>query len=217
VLVIGAHPDDAVLGAGGLVSLLTKARVPVTFLTATNGELAGDPTRRRSEELAAARVLNVDVIFGGLPDGSVARRSAIQLIEDAVNRVVPQTVLVHSPNDTNQDHVEIGRAAMSVCRTVKNVLFYEGPTTMRFSPTTGVEISTGWESKLRAMEKYASQVARARLLEWCDVVSRFRSWPHYIGSRCEAFKWRHGQLMSPQALTSSQVDASSRLFLGSRG
>ena len=77
MLVIGAHPDDAVLGAGGLVALMVGRGKNVVFLTATQGELGGDPFIRKDEDGAAARILGVELISGELHDGQIGVESEV--------------------------------------------------------------------------------------------------------------------------------------------
>jgi LmbE family N-acetylglucosaminyl deacetylase len=191
LLLVGAHPDDAVLGAGGVAALMVRTGTPVFILTATDGELGGDPKTRLAEETASARLLGVAVEFGHLPDTRLELRAAIKVIDTAVRRLRPFTVLVHYPDDTHQDHSCLGRAVVSACRFVPNLLFYEGPSTRNFCPSMVIDVSRVWEQKRRALLTHQSQIARTSLLEWSDCVSRYRAWPRYAEARCEAFVPHH--------------------------
>lgn len=192
MLVVGAHPDDAVLGAGGLVALLVQRGMRVIFLTATQGELVGDPVIRKEEDGAAARILGVELISGELHDGQVALPQALTLIEAGLQRFNPATVLVHYPHDSHQDHICLSRAAVATCRQIPNLLFYEGPTSERFWPSLVADISAVWHLKQEALLAHRSQMSRTRLMEWSGSVSRFRAWPRYGGAHCEGFCLHHG-------------------------
>lgn len=196
-LILGAHPDDAVLGAGGLAAQLKARGGRVVLLSATLGELGGDPLTRKAEDIAAARILRVESDYGDLRDGRVTLRTSIRLVESAVARFKPTTVLVHHPRDSHQDHVHLSRAAVAACRQVPNLLFYEGPTSQCFCPSLVIDISAVWRLKREALLAYQSQLARVDLMRWADSVSRFRSWPRYNRrARCEGLHLHRGDLWS---------------------
>lgn len=76
VVVVAAHPDDEVLGAGGLMALLADRRVRLRLVAVTDGE-ASHPgqdiaARRIAESAAALRHIGAcEVIRLGLPDSGV--------------------------------------------------------------------------------------------------------------------------------------------------
>jgi LmbE family N-acetylglucosaminyl deacetylase len=191
LLILGAHPDDGVLGAGGFAALTVGEGTPVVILTLSDGELGGDPSVRVAEEAVAARILGVKLEFGHLADTRVDLREAIDIIDTAVRRLRPSTVLVHAPNDSHQDHECLSRAAVSTCRWVPNLLFYEGPSSLDFCPSMVLDISRVWAKKRRALMAYESQALRADPLRWADSAARFRGWPRYPKARCEAFLPHH--------------------------
>src|SRR5690348_11501617 len=88
ILVVSAHPDDEVLGAGGLIASLVATQARLTFLTVTDGEashphappcMLGQLPAMRSRELRAAlQVLGIDEPIVDrlcLPDSGVAAHS----------------------------------------------------------------------------------------------------------------------------------------------
>jgi LmbE family N-acetylglucosaminyl deacetylase len=105
VLVVAPHPDDEVLGCGGLIARLAAggAAVRVLFLT-DGGELA--ETRRR-EAKAAAEVLGLTGLEHlGLPDGELGHRleETARGIERALVAQRPRLLLVPSPLEVSADH-----------------------------------------------------------------------------------------------------------------
>lgn len=130
-LVIGAHPDDADFGAGGLIALWAAAGSAVSVVCVTDGDSGGFdadvpredvPGLRRDEQRAAAAALGVtDVRFLGRPDGFVVvdadlRRDLARLIRE----LRPEVVVTHAPERNyrfvylyHPDHLATGAAALA--------------------------------------------------------------------------------------------------------
>ena len=65
--------------------------------------------------------------------------------------------------DTHQDHRALSKAAVSATRYIKNVLFYEGPTTQQFSPNVFVDINETMEDKISMLLAHHSQVTKTNI------------------------------------------------------
>ena len=74
--------------------------------------------------------------------------------------------------DTHQDHRALAKATISATRYVRNVLFFEGPTTQNFSPTIFVDIRETIEAKIAMLLVHRSQVQKTNIegLAITDVV-----------------------------------------------
>ena len=61
ILVVGAHPDDAEVGVGGLIHKMVTQGYSVGILDLTEGELAsrGSPAERAEEARVSAEILGV--------------------------------------------------------------------------------------------------------------------------------------------------------------
>jgi LmbE family N-acetylglucosaminyl deacetylase len=112
ILVIGAHPDDCELKAGGVAAMYRDAGHTVRFVSVTNGE-AGHQNRmpdelinvRRAESDAVASLLGIQYDILSNRDGRLqptleARFELIALIR----RFQPDLILTHRPNDYHPDH-----------------------------------------------------------------------------------------------------------------
>ncbi len=124
LLVVSPHPDDEVLGAGGLMRLKVRAGGEVTVLCVTDGEAAypdwkGLARVRRRELDDALRVLTggkSDTVHLGVPDGQVDTHRAIVL--EAVSRLVARRPLLVAPYelDGHPDHDATGEICAEVSR-----------------------------------------------------------------------------------------------------
>ena len=185
-LVIGAHPDDCALGAAGFSVLLRRSGWHVTFLTMTDGELGGDPQLRIEEERTSASILDVSLDFGHLPDGSMASRPTVELLEAKLDFHQPDLILTHAPTDSHADHRVLSDSLVSAARRSASILFYEGPSSLQFNASLKIDIASSWDLKVKSLLAHASQRERVRTVEWAEAAGRHRAWPHYRGV-CEAF------------------------------
>lgn len=121
-VILAAHPDDEVLGAGGVISLLAGAGARLRLVSVTDGEASHpgcrDPAalaRRRADERAEALTrlgaADAEVIRLGLPDSGLAGREddITATLEDLVTGFA--ACLAPWPGDVHADHETVGRAA----------------------------------------------------------------------------------------------------------
>ena len=165
ILAIGAHPDDIEFGCGGALVRYSKRGHSVFLLVMTEGESGGEGSVRRKEQMEAAGILRAkEVFFGDCCDTRIPEdMAAISRIEDVLRRIKPDMIFVHHPDDTHQDHRNLAMATLSATRYVRNVLFYEGPTTQKFTPNVYVDISSVLPEKLLALSDHASQATKTNI------------------------------------------------------
>ena len=190
ILVVAAHPDDEMLGCGGLLARLAAAEKQISILLLGEG-----PTARASEThevqaaqtgalksaLAAAAVLGIrDVRFANLPDNrfdGIPLLEVVKQVETVADAVRPDFVLTHFAGDLNIDHQITHRAVMTAFRPLPGmhpttILSFEvlssteyAPPGMgaSFHPTVYIDITNFLEAKQKALAAYASEM---------------RPWPH---------------------------------------
>ncbi len=166
ILAIGAHPDDIEVGCGGTLMKYGRCGHEVYLLVMTQGEMGGDPSIRKEEQETAARTLGAkDLIWGGYRDTQLSphMNQMVYDIETLLEKVRPDFTFVHFGSDTHQDHRALYKATVSATRYVKNVVFYEVPTTQNFSPTLFVDIQETLKDKLTALLSHQSQVMKTNI------------------------------------------------------
>jgi LmbE family N-acetylglucosaminyl deacetylase len=183
VLVVGAHPDDCDVNAGGVAALWAAAAHDVRFLSMTDGsaghhELDGPELarRRRREAAAAADAVGVEYRVLDHPDGELeptlpARKDLIRRIR----RFDPDLLLTHRPNDYHPDHRNASRLVRDSAYMVRvpnvcpetpaldddPVIAYleddfERP--YEFDPDVVVPVDDAVETKLDVLDCHRSQV-----------------------------------------------------------
>jgi LmbE family N-acetylglucosaminyl deacetylase len=120
-VIVAAHPDDEVLGAGGTIATLAAAGARIRVIAVTDGEASHPGTdsaelarRRADESTSALHVLcgrSAEVIRLGIPDTKVADAEAAladQLLDLCAGFAV---CLAPWEQDAHSDHEAAGRAA----------------------------------------------------------------------------------------------------------
>ena len=176
VLVISAHPDDEVIGAGGTIARHISNGDMVSWCVVTEGYAP----MRSEAELAAARrqVCAVQNLFGiesvsfcGFPTirlNAVPHIELTSALQAVVDSTKPDIVYTTPYCDVNTDHRLVCEATMVATRplpgsTVRTVLSYEiAPTTrfaaQPFASNVYVDISKFMDTKLQAMACYKTQL-----------------------------------------------------------
>ncbi|MEW6670469.1 MAG: PIG-L deacetylase family protein [Thermodesulfobacteriota bacterium] len=165
ILAIGAHPDDIEFGCGGALIKFAAKGHRIYLLVMTQGGMGAPPEVRAKEQMDAKFCLGAQELFwGGYEDTFlVADKDMIGKIEAVIKEVKPAFIFCHYPDDTHQDHRHLCQATVSATRYVKNVLFYEGPTTQNFSPHVFIDISDTLDQKAAALKAHSSQIKKTNI------------------------------------------------------
>ena len=165
ILAIGAHPDDIEYGCAGTLVKYADRGHRILLMILTGGEEGGSGEERQQEQSAAAEIIGAQQVFwGGYRDTQLPlNKELIDKIEEVLVEVKPDLILVNYGDDTHQDHRILTEATMSATRYVRNVLFFEGPTTQNFNPQVFVDISDTLERKFQALKAHGSQVMKTNI------------------------------------------------------
>ena len=175
VLVIAAHPDDELLGCGGVVALHTKNGDRVTSLIVCEGDsLRYDSIgeKHQNQIYKAASILGVnDVRSLKFPDQkleTVILTDLIQPILDVVREIKPHIVYCQYGGDVNRDHKILFEAILVATRPteefIETVYAFDTVSSTEwgyprtFIPDTWIDISLTLETKLAAMNEYKTEL-----------------------------------------------------------
>jgi len=183
VLVVVAHPDDEVLGCGGLIDKLikNKKKVKVIFLAEGSSCRFSDKNNKsklenaiRSRKIFAKNAMSSlkvkEYVFYNLRCGALNTYSLIyinQIIEKEIKIFKPDTIITHHSDDCNVDHNIIYKSVLISSRpvpnsTIKNVICFEVLSSTewnfdeKFKPNFFVDIEDNIKSKIMAFKEYYS-------------------------------------------------------------
>jgi LmbE family N-acetylglucosaminyl deacetylase len=166
ILVICAHPDDEILGAGGTIVNHTSQGIPVDVMCLTS------TVSRKKELESACQVLKVRNIYIGIRDDFAIDMSLQSEIVDILLKSRPTIVITHSPVDYNHNHVachDVVRQAIewaSHSTVFDNAHMVERTYNMEINsllsqPQAMVDISETFATSLEALKKHVSQMSKA--------------------------------------------------------
>jgi LmbE family N-acetylglucosaminyl deacetylase len=198
ILAIGAHPDDIEIGCGGTLIKYSDRGHRVFSLVVTGGGQGGISSMRRSEQEDARRIMGIEKIYwGGYKDTHLeVNQKLVAEIEQVISEIDPNFIFCHFPDDTHQDHRHLSLATQSATRNLRNVLFYEGPTTWDFNPQVFVDIGETLDRKIEALRAHESQVTKTNI-EDLSIVEIARSSANFRGIQGRV---KYGEAFSPLRL-----------------
>ena len=180
VLVVAPHPDDEVLGCGGIMALLADAGRPASVAIVTRGQPprydAAHLAAIAAEMRAAHAVLGVEATHElGLPAAALDQVPHAELngaMAQLFEAVRPDTVFIPFNGDVHLDHQLVFASALVAARPAgpaypARILAYETLSetnwnapglTPGFIPNVFIDIAAGLDRKLAAFAAYASQV-----------------------------------------------------------
>ena len=180
VMVIAAHPDDEVLGCGGVIAKHVNKGDQVHVVFMTNGVSSRDSSFKEIQERErsaknAANILSVSSIQQfDFPDNKMdtaALLDVVQLIEEAIDKLQPEIIYTHHIGDLNIDHQVTHKAVMTACRPqpnfcVKKIYSFEvvsstewqTPGVLPFLPNVFIDITDFIHIKKQVLSAYSKEM-----------------------------------------------------------
>lgn len=178
-LIVIAHPDDEVLGAGATIFKLIMQgnKVAVAIMSGHAAARNNRSATLSEDEEKAMSIMGVEKVyhadFPNIKMNTVPHLELVQYIEQCIEDWQAEVIFTHHPSDTNIDHQETSRAAVAACRLfqrkegipqLRELSYMEVPSSTewslnsaenRFTPNKFVEIGkSGVEKKLEALSAY---------------------------------------------------------------
>lgn len=178
-LVVVAHPDDEILGAGATIYKLVKEQneVSIAIMSSKASARLDLSSSLREDEKTALSLIGVKKVyhanFPNIKMNTVPHLELVQFIENCIEDCRAEAIFTHHPADTNNDHVQTSYAVQAACRLFqrrehipifKKLLYMEvlsstewslDTTVNRFIPNLYVEVGKeGVDIKIKALSFY---------------------------------------------------------------
>ena len=135
VLIFSPHPDDDVIGIGGIMQLLpNKKNVKIIYMTSGKGGLPQDSNEnvRQIEAELAVKLLGYhksNIIFENLPfykeKKSISNEDEL-VIQNIISEYTPEHVFICGDSDPNGTHKKCFDILQKAIKNVKNYWIYKG-------------------------------------------------------------------------------------------
>ncbi len=197
VLVVAAHPDDELLGIGGIIKKhsIRGDRVQVVIMCEGESLRYGGDVGQSLASLKAAEILGIEKVHAlGLPDQKLDTFTLTDVISklESISEVFrPDCIYCQSGCDANRDHKILFEAANIAFRPTSEWVrefycFYTTSSTewgfpRGFIPDTWIDISDVLDVKIKAFECYESEI---REYPHPRSSQSLRHQAHFWGNQC---------------------------------
>jgi LmbE family N-acetylglucosaminyl deacetylase/glycosyltransferase involved in cell wall biosynthesis len=185
LLILAPHPDDEVIGCGGLLALHLRDGRAVRAVIATDGGEAGNAEEREKESIRALATLGqVPVDFLRFGDRHLADHA--EALQERLRAILidfkPDLIAVPSPVEIHPDHIALSRAFCELIQSdgslfaalaVTRVVFYEVSAPIR--PNVLVDISAVAETKYEAIRAHESQIEIRDYVSYARGLNAYRA------------------------------------------
>jgi len=199
ILVIAAHPDDELLGAGATFAKRARQGHEVHVVILCEGATGrANPKNRQGAHTEGARAAADIIGFSSienlnLPDQRLDTLSQLDInkrLEAVMDKIRPAVVYTHFRGDINRDHQVAHDCVMVAVRpfreTIREVLAFETPSSTgwlpgpSFEPDTFEVVDEWLDLKLEAMACYETETPP---LPHPRSIESLRHRAHYWGSQ----------------------------------
>lgn len=188
LLAFGAHPDDVEIGVGGTLIKHQKAGYKVGVIDITAGEMGSNGTAeiRAQEATKAGEIMGLEFREClEIPDGKVTNdEDNVKLVVEAIRQNKPQVVLAPYWEGRHPDHINSSKLITESCFKAGLKKFsvpgepYRPQAVVYYflakvdDPDFIVDISTEYETKIKALLAHQSQVNHSQANDFKTVLNK---------------------------------------------
>ncbi len=189
ILVLAPHPDDDVMGCGGVVHKHHLAGDSIVAVYLTDGRKGGSGEEpedqvarlRQEEARKAADILGIDrLVFLDNEDETLSHApETVQRLAAVLEEARPDVVYVPFLLDGHPDHRAANEILAGAMKTYRDFTIYGYEIWTLLVPNCSVDISDVLEVKKSALEQFETQTSRFDLVDAFVGLARYRAVMHF--------------------------------------
>ena len=188
-LIVVAHPDDEVLGCGGLLKKLSKLKKNMRVICVAEGSSCRFKKDRKNEKVITNAIIQRkkwgkealkdlgirNFYFNDFECGklnSYPITKIAKIVEDEIKNFKPEIIITHSNNDVNMDHKTVYQACLQATRPTSRsnkiigLISFEilSSTEWKYNkiyePNYFINIDKEIKYKIKALKRYKSEIKK---------------------------------------------------------
>lgn len=183
VLAVGGLPGDVEAGCGGILLGHRAYGQEITLVVVSAGSTPEQVDARRDEtEKAAARLEAGLILADSFQNGIPSQEEMNVIVEDAIERVRPDTLYTPSLSDMRPSRTRVHEAALASGGSIPSHFTYQSATTtLQFDPTLFVDIAEHLDQKLELVTEHRAERHLRPHLRTDVVEATARYWGRFLG------------------------------------
>lgn len=183
VLAVGGLPGDVEAGCGGILLGHRAYGQEITLVVVAAGGTPEEVDARRNEtERAAARLEAELILPGSFGGGTPSQEEIDAVVDDAVERVRPDTLYTPSGSDTRSTRTGVHEAALASGKKIPSHFAYQSAaTTLEFHAALVVDIADHFDQKLELLTEHRAEADLRPHLRTEVVEATARYWGRFLG------------------------------------
>ena len=175
IVVFGAHSDDFVIGAGGMIAKYAQEGKKITSIVFSYGESSHPWLKknviqkmRSHEALDASKMLGCKTYIFDLKEFNFLEEYKTKELEKKIlallDKIKPTKIFTHSNEDPHPDHKVVHQITLMIHEQIKTepkpelyIFSIWNPVSLKSYPALYINISKTFSLKLRALKTFRSQ------------------------------------------------------------
>ena len=166
VLILAPHPDDEVLGCGGLILLLLKNKCQISIFCLTSGEKREQSLREKEFKSIWKKKIGQFIFFRFNDSELLTSQKDVKKIQKKIIELKPNIILTPFILDDHIDHTNTNKIFLNLYNHFSNIKIWSYQVYSIIFSNYYLDITSVEKKKFELMKKYKSQMANFDYINW---------------------------------------------------
>ena len=166
ILILAPHPDDEVLGCGGLILLLLNNKCQINIFCLTSGEKREQNFREKEFKSIWEKKINKYIFFRYNDNGILNNQKDIKKVRSKIIELKPDIILTPFILDDHVDHTNTNKVFLNLNDDLLNIKIWSYQVYSSILSNYYLNITNVQKKKFQLMKKYKSQMRNFDYINW---------------------------------------------------